>query len=76
MSEKSVKYTNMNKKKHEYSEKLEQLNQAKDDYREALVRETTDQLLNILKEEGRLVERDLNLFLGSLALDVKHLYQH
>lgn len=64
----------MNKKKYEFDEKKRDLEKAKEEYRKALVEETIEEVLVILKEEGTLTERDLQIFLGDLSLQTKHLY--
>jgi hypothetical protein len=74
MDEKMKVYNEMSKKKFELDDKLNELEAAKDNYRESLVNETINDILNVLKEDGKLTERDLKLFLGNLALDVKHIY--
>lgn len=61
-------------KKYAAEDKLQELEEAKDFYREELVNSTITDVLNVLKEDGKLTERDMKLFLGDLALKVKQLY--
>lgn len=67
-------YNEMSRKQYELDDKYNELIQAKDNHREAKVNETIENILEVLKEEGTLTERDLKLFLGSLAIDVKQIY--
>lgn len=55
-------------KKYAAEDKLQELEEAKDFYREELVNSTITDVLNVLKEDGKLTERDMKLFLGDLAL--------
>lgn len=64
----------MSKVKHELKEKMDELETAKDNYRDDLVAETIQQMMDILKEEGTLSQRDFNLFIGGLARDIKNIY--
>jgi hypothetical protein len=74
MDEKMKAYNEMSKKKFELDDKLGELETAKDNYRESLVNDTIVNILNVIEEDGKLTERDLKLFLGSLALDIKNIY--
>lgn len=74
MVKKDEAWSVMNKAKYELEDKQEKLEAAKDSYREALVEETIEAVLNILNEDGTLTERDLKLTLGDLALRTKQIY--
>lgn len=64
----------LSKKKSEVDTLLNQLNEAKDNHKNAMVSDTVAAILHVLNDEGKLDERTLMLFLGSLAQDVKYLY--
>ena len=74
MDKKMELYNTMSKKRYELDDKRSELEQSTDRYREQLVNETIDDILNILKEEGNITKRDLKLFLGNLALQTKQMY--
>lgn len=74
MDKKSEAYNLMSKKKYELEEKRNELEIAKDDYRETLVNETINNILTVLKEEETLTERDLKIFLRALSVSTKQIY--
>ena len=71
---KSEMYKKMSKKETEFEEKKRELKEAKDEYRTALIEESIQNVLKVLKEEGTLTERDLKIFLGDLSVKTKQLY--
>lgn len=74
MDKKSEAYSLMNKKEYELDDKKVELEKAKDEYRKTLVNEAIGNILTVLKEEGTLSERDLEIFIGDLSLRTKQLY--
>lgn len=74
MDKKSEAYNLMSKKKYELEEKRNELEIAKDEYRETLVNETINNILTVLKEEETLTERDLKIFLRALSVSTKQIY--
>ena len=64
----------MTKKGYELEEKKNEMEYAKEQYREVLVNQAIDYVLTVLKEDGKLTERDLKIFLGDLSLQTKQLY--
>lgn len=74
MDKKSEAYNLMSKKKYELEEKSNELEIAKDEYRETLVNETINNILTVLKEEETLTERDLKIFLRALSVSTKQIY--
>lgn len=74
MNKKDEAWSAMNKVKYELEDKQRKLEDAKDNYRESLVEEAIETVLNILNEDGTLTERDLKLTLGDLALRTKQIY--
>jgi len=64
----------VSKAKYEAEEALKQLENARDGYKDAKVTECVNDILNVLREEGKLTERDLMLFIGALAMDIKQIY--
>ena len=74
MDEKMKAYNEMSKLEYELDDKVSQLEQAKDKYKDELVKQTIGDIMTVLKDEGTLSERDLKLFLRDLVNDVKKLY--
>lgn len=74
MEAKMKAWNEMSKLKYQADDVHGLLDQAKQNYIEELVNETTEAFLKILKEEDTLSERDFKLFLGNLAKDVRNLY--
>ncbi|TCJ00497.1 hypothetical protein [Cytobacillus praedii] len=67
-------YRELSKKEYDLDRAIGELNESKDKHKEVIVERCVSDILNVLKEEGKLSERDLNLFIGSLANDIKNLY--
>lgn len=76
MDDKRRAWNEMSKAEYELSDKLNALNKAKNNYKDALVTETANDLKKVLEEEGNLTDRDFHLFLNSLANDLKNLYSN
>ena len=74
MDKKQAAWNEMSKIKYQLDDKLGELEKAQDNYRDELVQETIQTLATILKDEGTLSERDFNLLIGSLARDIKNIY--
>ncbi|MFA1510018.1 hypothetical protein ACDN41_12380 [Priestia aryabhattai] len=67
-------WNEISKLKYALDDSVSLLENAKDNYKNELVKETTNDLMKILNEEGTLSERDFKLFLDTLATNVKNLY--
>lgn len=67
-------YHEITKKEFELENKLNELNAAKDNYKESLLDETIKNILTVQKEDGKLTERDLKIFLNDLTIRVRNLY--
>ncbi|MFO1442881.1 hypothetical protein KDN24_06585 [Bacillus sp. Bva_UNVM-123] len=74
MDNKQAAWNEMSKKKFELDDKLSELEQAKDNYKDELINDAINDMMKILSEEGTLTESDFKLFLGNLARDLKSLY--
>jgi hypothetical protein len=74
MDKKMDAFKLMTKKGYELEEKKNEMEDAKEQYREVLVNQAIDYVLTVLKEDGKLTERDLKIFLGDLSLQTKQLY--
>lgn len=74
MDENAKTYKEMNKKKYELDEKLVELEKAKDDYAKTMVTGTINDILTVFKDDGKITERDLQIFLTDLANNVKNVY--
>ncbi len=74
MDKKQQTWNEMKKLEFEINNQLENLEKTKDNYKEELVKETVNDMMKILKEEGTLTERDFQIHLGNLAIDIKRLY--
>jgi hypothetical protein len=46
----------------------------RNDYRAELVKECVANLTKILNEEGKLTEKDLQIFINNMSLDIRDLY--
>lgn len=67
-------YHEITNKEFELENKLNELNAAKDNYKESLLDETIKNILTVQKEDGKLTERDLKIFLNDLTIRVRNLY--
>jgi hypothetical protein len=74
MNEKMKAYNEMSKLKFEVGDKLGELDSAKENYAEELMKEVIEDILKIQEENGKLTERDLKIFLRSLTLDIRNIY--
>ncbi|QSF43479.1 hypothetical protein [Paenibacillus tianjinensis] len=67
-------FSNVNKTKYEVENANKKFEEAQDVLREAKVSECIDNIINVIKDEGKITDRDLRLFIGSLGLDIKQIY--
>lgn len=61
--------------KHNRDDANSKLTTLKDEYRDELVNECTDNLLKILEEEKDLSKRDIQIYLRNLSYDLRNLYE-
>lgn len=74
MDELRETHREISRKEYELGEKKSELEQAKDAYRVALMNEAITNIMRVLNEEGKLTERDLEIFLRDLSIKTKQLY--
>jgi hypothetical protein len=67
-------FNEMSKAKYEVDDALNKFDQARNAYNEAIMNECIENILNVLKEEGKLTERDLKIFLSDLLTTVTSQY--
>ncbi|MNH75585.1 hypothetical protein D3C73_278290 [compost metagenome] len=63
-------YNEMSKAKYEADEALSKLEATKKEYCKAQINSCIDGIMNIQKEDGKLTERDLKIFLNDLVTNV------
>ena len=67
-------HNEITRSKFKIDEAMSELFKAKENYKDVLVADTIKNLLEIQKEDGELTERHLQIFLNSLATDLRNIY--
>lgn len=68
-------FNEVSKCKYAADDALVALDNAKEKYLDVIKQECIDNILTIQEEEGKLTQRDLNVFLSSMLSSIKNVYQ-